>query len=62
MPNDNLITVKITKRTWYALKRVMVYAPDEYWEVTKCFWTLIEAIGDGDDALLDLWREKMAED
>jgi hypothetical protein len=54
-------TIKVSNRTWLALKQTQVECLDPKAPEARSFWALLEAIGLGNDDLLDLWREKMRE-
>lgn len=56
-----LTTIKVTDETWLAMKQTMVDHKDGKAEECRFFWSLLEAIGLGDDELLELWRKKMRE-
>ena len=56
-----LTTIKVSDEAWLAYKQVM---SDDDWgksEECRAFHTLVDAIGLGNDELLELWREKMEE-
>jgi hypothetical protein len=61
MTQSRVITIKLSRRTWYALKRVMAYTPPRLAPSAATFGALVDAIGDGDDELLMMWRKAMAE-
>ena len=55
-------TIKVSDRAWLALKQVQVDYKDGKAPEAKSFGSLIDAIGLGNDELLELWREKMQDD
>ncbi len=56
-----LTTIKISDEAWLSYKQVM--ADDDWGKTEECrfFSSLVDAIGLGNDELLELWREKMKE-
>jgi hypothetical protein len=54
-----LVTIKISEEAWLSYKQVM--SDDEWGRTEECqaFHALVDAIGLGNDELLELWREKM---
>lgn len=57
-----LTTIKISDEAWLAYKQVMVDAEWGKAEECRTFHSLVDAIGLGNDELLELWREKMSEE
>jgi len=65
-PLSDVVPVKVSRRCWYALKRVQAYAPKRmapktYASKTRSFRAVLDAIGDGDKELLLMWRKGMRE-
>ncbi len=61
-PNDeqsDVIVIKVSRRLWYALKRVQVDAPTHQAVNTRSFRTELDAIALGDNELLGLLRRAM---
>jgi hypothetical protein len=56
-----LTTIKVTNETWLALKHVQVAYKDGKADECRTFWALLEAIGMGNDELLELFRQKLEE-
>ncbi len=54
-----LTTIKVTDETWLALKQCQVDYRNGKAPECRTFWALLEAIGLGNDELLELYREKM---
>ena len=54
-----LTTIKVTDATWLALKQCQVDYQNGKAPECRTFWALLEAIGLGNDELLNLYREKM---
>jgi hypothetical protein len=55
-----LTTVKLSDRAWLAFKQTQVEYKNGKAPECRTFYTLIDAIGLGNDELLGLWRKKMA--
>ena len=55
----DVTTIKVSDRTWLALKQTQVAYRDGKAPECRTFWALLDAIGLGNDELLRLWRDKM---